>query len=172
MILYLKEKRNNMIYWLIGQPGCGKSTLAKLLQAKIEKCLYFDGDDLRKIFGNSYSPKHFTREWREEQTRALQRLITYLVDQGFNIIIATVNPYRNVREEFKNSRMDMREIYIHKTDVRERENFAVSDYEPPLENFIDINTTGHTPEESVEEIVQKDISLGILELMKKYHDYR
>lgn len=158
-----------MIYWLIGQPCCGKTTLAKLLQAKIEKCLYFDGDDLRKIFGNSYSAVHFTREWREEQTRALQRLIGYIADQGFDMVIATVNPYRNVREEFKNLRKDVKEIYIHKTDVRGRENFAVSDYEPPLENFIDINTTGHTPEESAEEIVQKDISLGTLGLLKEFN---
>jgi len=159
-----------MIYWIIGQPSVGKTTLAKLLQAKIENCLYFDGDDLRKIFGNSYSSEHFTREWREEQTRALQRLIAYIADQKtIDIVIATVNPYRNVREEFKNSRKDVREIYVHKTDVRERENFAVPDYELPLENFIDINTTNHTPEESAEEVVQKDISLSTLGLLKEFN---
>ena len=156
-----------MIYWFIGQPACGKTTLAKLLKEKLGKCLYFDGDDLRKIFGNSYSPEHFTRTWREEQTRALQRLIAYLADQGFDIVIATVNPYREVREEFKKSRKDVTEIYIHKTDARQRESFAVTDYELPLENFIDINTTGHTPQESFEEIVSKDISLGLIDLLRK-----
>jgi adenylylsulfate kinase len=142
-----------MIYWLIGQPACGKTTLAKLLKPMLGICcLHFDGDDLRKIFGNSYSKEHFTKEWRKEQTRALQRLVAYIADQGFNVIISTVNPYRNVREEFKKSRNDIVEIYIRKTDMRERESFAVSDYEEPLENFVDINTTGHTPEESVKQI--------------------
>jgi adenylylsulfate kinase-like enzyme len=124
--------------------------------------IHFDGDDLRKIFGNSYSKEHFTKEWREEQTRALQRLIAYISDQGFNVIISTVNPYRNVREEFKRSRNDVVEIYIHKTDVREREHFAVADYEEPLENFIDINTTGHTPKESAKQIFYEAIGKGKL----------
>ena len=125
------------------------------MKEEIGNCLYFDGDDLRKIFGNSYSPEHFTKAWREEQTRALHRLIAYLADQGFDIVIATVNPYRNIREEFKKSRNDVVEIYVHKTDERQRESYNVADYEPPLENFIDINTTGHTPEESFAELYVK-----------------
>ena len=152
-----------MIDWLIGQPGCGKTTLAKLLKLMLGvDCLHFDGDDLRKIFGNSYSKEHFTKEWREEQTRALQRLIAYISDQGFNVIISTVNPYRNVREEFKKSRSDVLEIYIRKTDSRQREQFAVSDYEEPLENFIDINTTNHTPKESAKQIFYAAIGKGKL----------
>ena len=76
-------------------------------------------------------------------------------DSNFiNIVVATVNPYRAVREEFKASRLDVVEIYVHKTDARARESFAVPDYEEPLENFIDINTTGHTPEESLKQILQ------------------
>jgi adenylylsulfate kinase-like enzyme len=142
-----------MIYWFIGQPACGKTTLAKKLKAVMDTALYLDGDDLRKIFSNSYSKEHFTREWREEQTKVLQHFVAYVADQGFNIIIATVNPYRNIREEFKKSRNDVTEIYVHKTDKREREKYNVPDYEPPLENFVDINTTGHTPDESLGQIL-------------------
>lgn len=145
-----------MIYWFIGQPACGKTTLAKLLkQAIYTNVVYFDGDDLRRLFGNSYSKEHFTREYREEQTRILQRFVAYLADQNLKVVIATVNPYRNVREEFKASRSDVVEIYVHKTDARQRESFAVSDYEEPLTNFVSINTTGHTPDESFEELTKK-----------------
>ena len=142
-----------MIYWLIGQPACGKTTLAKKLKEVMDTALYLDGDELRRIFGNTNPKEHFTREWREEQTKVLQRFVAYVADQGFNIIIATVNPYRNIREEFKKSRNDVTEIYVHKTDKREREKYNVPDYEPPLENFVDINTTGHTPDESLGQIL-------------------
>lgn len=142
-----------MIYWFIGQPECGKTTLAKMFkQRAFTTTMYFDGDDLRKIFGNSYSPEHFTRKWREDQTRILQGLVAYIADQGFDVVVATVNPYRNIREEFKQARKDIREIYVHKTDVRSRDKFKAQDYEEPLENFISINTTGSTPEQSLQQI--------------------
>ena len=144
-----------MIYWIIGQSCSGKTTLAKLFHAQGTNLLYLDGDDLRKIFGNSYSPAHFTREYREEQTKCLQRFVAHISDQGFIVVVATVNPYRDIREQFKRSRDDVTEIYIHKTDARQREHFAVVDYEEPLTDFIDINTTGHTPEESLRELLRK-----------------
>ena len=136
-----------MIYWFMGQPCSGKTTLAKKLKDEVmgDTTLYLDGDKLREIFGNCYSKEHFTREWREEQTQILQRFIAYLVDQTkINVIVATVNPYRDIREKFKQSRKDVVEIYVHKTDKRKRESYNVNDFEPPLINFIDINTTGFT----------------------------
>ena len=142
-----------MIYWLIGQPQTGKTTLAKMLHKSMPGSLYLDGDELRRIFGKSNSEKEFfTREWREEQTRILQRFVGYVADQGINVIIATVNPYKNIREEFKTSRKDVIEIYVHKSDKRERESFNVADYELPTNNFMDIDTTDDTPEQSFEKI--------------------
>ena len=102
-----------MIYWFIGQPECGKTTLAKKLKQVIPTALYLDGDELRRIFKTNNPVEHFTREWREEQTRILQRFIAHIADQGIIVIIATVNPYRNIREEFKKSRTDILEIYVH-----------------------------------------------------------
>jgi len=136
-----------MIYWFIGQPESGKTTLAKKLKFQMPSSLYLDGDELRRIFKTN-NTTHFTREWREEQTRILQRFVAYIADQGITVIIATVNPYRNIREEFKKSRNDILEIYVHKNVERSRESFNAVDYEPPTENFIDIDTTTDTVEES------------------------
>lgn len=131
-----------------------KTTLAKMLREAMCSPLYLDGDELRKIFGKSNDNKeNFTREYREEQTRILQRFVGYVSDQGINVIIATVNPYRNIREEFKKSRNDVVEIYVHKSDKRARENFNVTDYEPPLENFVDIDTTHDTPDVSFNKVL-------------------
>ena len=43
-----------MIYWLTGQPGAGKTTLAKYLVEYFpkDKVTHIDGDDLRDIFKN------------------------------------------------------------------------------------------------------------------------
>lgn len=143
-----------MIYWFIGNPECGKTTLAKMLKDQLSDSLYLDGDELRRIFGKSNTKEHFTREWREEQTRILQRFIVYIADQGIDVIIATVNPYKNLREEFKAARSDLVEFYIHKSIPRTREEFNVTDYEPPTENFIDIDTTTDTVEQSFEKVFQ------------------
>lgn len=116
--------------------------------------LYLDGDELRRIFKTNNPVEHFTREWREEQTRILHRFISYIADQGIIVIIATVNPYRNIREEFKQSRKDVLEIYVHKNVERSRESFNAHDYEPPTENFIDIDTTTDSVDESFTKVLQ------------------
>jgi adenylylsulfate kinase len=141
-----------MIYSFIGQPCSGKSTLAKMLHKKLPGSLYLDGDELRRIFKTN-APQHFTREWREEQTRILQNFIGYVADQGITVIIATVNPYRNIREEFKKTRTDVIEIYVHKSVARSRESFNATDYEVPTENFIDIDTTTDTVDESFAKVL-------------------
>ena len=43
---------------------------------------------------------------------------------------------------------DVIEIYVHTTEIRGRENFHVTNYEPPTENFVDINTTNKRDDES------------------------
>jgi hypothetical protein len=105
-----------------------------------------DGDDLRRIVGGSYSKDHFTKEYRIEQTRVLQRFVAHLDDQGIDVIVSTVNPYRDVREEFKRSR-DVQEIYVTTTDIRGREGFHTKDFEPPLDNYHHRPTGGKFSEE-------------------------
>ena len=145
-----------MIYWFMGQPACGKTTLAKMFiqYRQMPNVIFLDGDDLRKIFG-AYSAEHFTKEYRQQWTQTLQRFVAHVADQGINVVMATVNPYREIREQFKKSRQDVKEIYVYKTDPRQRETYAVEGFEEPLENFIGINTTGRTSDQSTREILEK-----------------
>jgi len=140
-----------MIYWFIGQPGCGKTTLARRLKAKFDAdkvaAIHLDGDDLRVIFGNAYAKENFTKEWRIEQTCALQKFIAHVADQNVHVIVSTVNPYRDVRDEFKSSRKDVKEIYVCTRDTRGREHYWVKDFEEPRTNYTAILTGGKWTEE-------------------------
>jgi len=141
-----------MIYWFIGQSGSGKTTLARRLKKHFDAngnpSIHLDGDDLRKIFGNAYAKENFTKEYRIEQTRALQRFVAHIADQGITVIISTVNPYRDVREEFKRSRNDIRETYVYTSNTRGREHFHVKEFEEPKEKFLGRCTNGQSEEET------------------------
>ena len=77
---------------------------------------------------------------------------SYLINKKFIPIISLVSPYRDLREEFK-SKYNVLEVYLHTTEIRGRESYFVEDYEPPIVNFIDMDTTAITKEESVNEIL-------------------
>ena len=55
----------------------------------------------------------------------------------------------------------MIEIFVHTTDVRGREAFHVSDYQAPIENFIDIDTT------SVDELISLNDLLNKIQSLVK-----
>lgn len=148
-----------MIFWFIGQPGSGKTTLAQELKKEAvrggQPTIHIDGDDLRTIFKSGYAPDVLTEDYRKDQTRALQRFVAYLADQGVAIIVSTVNGYRDVREEFKQSRTDLIEVYVSKSDDRGREGFNIPTYEIPEKDFIHLDTTGKTVTETLLEFYGK-----------------
>ena len=147
-----------MIYWLTGQPGHGKTTLAKLFKEHLEvnykhkKIMHIDGDDLREIFNN----KDFSKEGRIKNITFAQGLAKYLHMKNFEVIVSLVAPYKAVRESFKTDLgSELIEIYVHTDELRGREANHVSDYEIPTENFIDIDTTKIEPIGSLLEIINQ-----------------
>lgn len=142
-----------MIYWFTGQPAHGKTVLGKKLQKflQFEKqnwrkhVFHVDGDDLRALTIN----KDYSEQGRVNNIRNAQMIAEYLNQNDSDVVVSLVAPYRWLREEFKERLgMEMVEIYVHTSQPRERDQFKVADYEPPLENFIDIDTTEDSPEES------------------------
>ena len=130
------------IYWVTGQPGCGKSELGKFFKKSWPYTFQIDGDDIREIYQN----KDYSEEGRRENVETAQIIAKFISRTGHVPIITMVSPYRDQREEFKKNN-DVVEVYLHTTDIRGREEFFVPNYELPLENFIDLDSTGLTVEE-------------------------
>jgi adenylylsulfate kinase-like enzyme len=127
-----------MIIWFTGQPGSGKTTLALELMKNITSSpsIHIDGDDLRDIFVN----KDYSEQGRRRNIERAQDLALFLHRKGYTVLVSLVSPYKNQRDEFKKT-SDAIEVYVHTSETRGRESFHVSNYEPPTENFIDIDTT-------------------------------
>ena len=148
-----------MIYWFTGQPGAGKTTLADMLKEELEKgrnfvykVLRIDGDDMRELFSN----KDYTIKGRVENISTAQRIAHYLHNQDKDVIVSLVSPYIDQREDFKKLLGEnITEIYVHTTEPRERDHFKAIAYTPPVENFIDIDTTDDEPKESLLKIINK-----------------
>ena len=141
-----------MIYWLTGQPAAGKTTLAKYLTEYFpkDKVIHIDGDDLRDIFKN----KDYSVTGRRTNIQRAQYIAQFMHSKGYTVIVSLVSPYRDQREEFKFN-TSVVEIYVHTTEDRGRNHFHVEEYEPPLSNFIDLDTTIKNETDSYYELLKK-----------------
>jgi len=135
-----------MIYWFTGQPGAGKTTLAEMLAVHLfPKAINIDGDDIREIFDN----KDYSEAGRRKNVELAQNMAHFLHKKNYNVFVSLVSPYRDQRESFKEKLGNgIVEFYVHAFEDRGRTQFHVANYEPPLEKFIDVDTTNDKPFES------------------------
>ena len=138
---------------VFGLPGSGKTTLAKLLQYELgDTPFMIDGDDMRDLFSN----KDYSIKGRVENVGTAQRIAHYLHNQGKDVIVSLVSPYIDQREDFKKLLGDnIKEIYVHTLEPRERDHFKAEAYIAPRENFIDVDTTTDTPKKSIKKILNQ-----------------
>lgn len=93
------------IIWFYGNTGAGKTFLAQNMD--IEDKIILDGDDLRKcwILG-------FSKEDREEQNWRAAMLADMLKNQGYNVCVATICPYIDLRKSLADKFPDIRWIHV------------------------------------------------------------
>ena len=83
----------------------------------------------------------------------------YLHNQGKDVIVSLVSPYRDQREEFK-SILDwqIKEIFVH-YDIsrvkRGREDYHVLAYQAPINDYINADTTEDNEMETLVKIATK-----------------
>jgi len=137
------------IYWLTGQPGSGKTAIAKAIIERNKSWVNIDGDELRKLVVNN----DYSEDGRYLNIKLAQTIAEFLYLNDKTVVVSLVSPYRELREDFKKKlNGSLTEIYVHTTEDRGKNEFQVTNYEEPLENFIDLDTTGKTVEESIEEL--------------------
>lgn len=147
-----------MIYWLIGQPGAGKTTLGQKLKEKLKNeernlfkdVFHVDGDDFREIYQNN----DYSEKGRRTNIKTVQALVEFLHINGYDVVVSLVTPYKDLREEFK-KKLDgsIVEIYLHTTQKRERDHYHVLNFEFPENNFITIDTTLDSVEISFSKLI-------------------
>lgn len=141
-----------MIYWFTGQPAHGKTVLANMLKEKLPNAYRIDGDEMRELFTN----KDYTINGRVVNVGTAQKIAHYLHNQGHDVIVSLVAPYIDQREDFKKLLgEDIKEIYVHTSEPRQRDHFKAIAYVAPQENFIDIDTTKDSPVESFTKLVKE-----------------
>jgi len=139
-----------MIFWFTGQPHSGKTTLADSLKDKwMPHAFRIDGDEMRELFAN----KDYSEKGRLANIDAAQKIAHYLHNKGKDVIVSLVSPYIYQREEFKDKlSWQLKEIHVHynpENGKRGREKYWVDDYIAPVDNFLDIDTTLDSPEDSL-----------------------
>ena len=134
---------SNRVIWFTGQPGAGKTTLAKELIRKLsnEKVIHIDGDDLRDVLDN----KDYSERGRRKNIQFAINMAKVMESKGYLVIVSMVSPYRDLR--YGNV------FWINSTRPTDREKYWVDNFEPPLEAFWMIDTTDQSIEESVNEIL-------------------
>lgn len=85
----------NMVTWLTGNSGAGKTTLAKKI-IHSDGGVLLDGDAMRACWSLGFS-----KEDRIENNMRIAKIAKLLSDQGQNVVVATICPYKDLREEVK-----------------------------------------------------------------------
>lgn len=169
--------------WFTGLPSSGKTTLACLLEKKIQdlgfKVEHLDGDEVRQKLTKDLG---FSKEDRNENIRRIAFVAKLLTRVGAVAITSAISPYQELRDYARNEIGNFVEVFVHcplevciKRDVKglykkalkgELLQFTgVSDpYEPPPAPEVVVDTSQKTQEECINVIVAKLQELGYVEV--------
>lgn len=116
----------NMIVWITGLSGAGKTTLALDLLPKMPKpCLLLDGDSMREAL--QLIATGYDRDSRLKLALTYSRLCKMLAEQGTNIVCSTISMFHEVHAWNRNNLPDYIEVYLDMPECvrKERDNKCV-----------------------------------------------
>lgn len=132
------------VIWLTGNMGSGKTSIAYLLKERLN-AIVLDGDEMRQSISLGAS---FSRKDRNEHNLRVARLAKTLHNQGHNVIVSVIAPFRKTRAEIDKI-CDPYWIYI-----RGGEKGKDKPYEVPEDPDIMIDPSEEVLIESMERIVK------------------
>ena len=168
--------------WFTGLPCSGKTTLANLLAAELQKrrrgVEILDGDVVRTHLSKGLG---FSREDRDENIRRIGYVCGLLSKHGAIAIAAAVSPFRATRDQVRGTIGNFVEVYVaaplevcmardvkgmyKKAIAGEIPQFTgISDpYEHPLNPELTVEAYQEPPEASAARIVAKLEQMGLVE---------
>ncbi len=107
------NKEQATTYWVTGLSGAGKTTIGKLIYAKLRtikpNVVFLDGDILREVFDNDLG---YSREDRRKIAFRNARICRLLSSQGIDVVCCTISMFDDVREWNRKNIIGYREIYL------------------------------------------------------------
>lgn len=101
------------VYWITGLAGAGKSTIGKCLYERLkqekENVVFFDGDELREVFGNDLG---YTKEERLKCSMRYSRMCKLMAKQQIDVVCCTISMFHQVRDWNRKNIEGYTEIYI------------------------------------------------------------
>ena len=132
-----------MIYWFTGQTGSGKTVLA----TKLKDFLQTEKRNWRKDVFLIDFPHH-------SQLGEAQIISTFLSENNCDVVVAMTDTSKQSREEFKALlNENIFEIYLHSNRKKNKDLTKVVGYEPPTENFFDLDTTSDNSTQSFTKLI-------------------
>jgi bifunctional enzyme CysN/CysC len=170
------------VLWLTGLPGAGKSTIARALERRLfshgGSPVLLDGDTLRAGLNSDLG---FSAHDRTENIRRLAEVATHLARNGHIAIVAAVSPAAEDRAQARRIGDDLfREVYVatpaevcesrdpkgHYAKARAGQIVGFTgigtDYQPPAQAELTIDTTDCTIHDSVDAIERLLVETGVL----------
>ncbi|WP_088892764.1 adenylyl-sulfate kinase [Leptolyngbya ohadii] len=165
-------ERKGLVLWLTGLSAAGKTTLSKGLERELKRraCLVevLDGDIVRTSLSKGLG---YSREDRTTNMRRIAFVANLLSRNGVIAIVAAISPYREAREEMRQSIENFIEVYVNAPlevcEARDAKGLyamarvgellaftGIDDpYEEPIHPDITCYTDRETPDESLAKIL-------------------